>query len=119
MSTPQRSSLSFLDYELSRDAPLSNLTELFASQVKRTELIEPPVRPTPTRRHRLRAVVCTPEFLTVTAVLILATCALVGGLLNSGVIALCGLAAPVLLAVGGYVATRNHRKYQKASASRR
>ncbi len=106
--------LDLVDQALSRDPVLSKTAGLFVTQPAATELLERPRPPMQVRRlPRLRQAVCTPEFLMVAAVTVLVVSVLLGGLLHNDAIAVCGLAAPILLGVGCYFATRAHRARQR------
>lgn len=100
--------------ELDRDPVLAELSGLFAESAP-TELTEPPHVKTRRRRlPRLRRLARTPELLMLTAAAILAICAILGGIFNSGAIALCGLSAPILLGIGCFFAVRAPRPDQPA-----
>ncbi len=106
----QRNPLSTMDEILSGDPVLSHVTALFAVPASPAELAERPARPVASKRTgALRDALSTPEFFAVAAVALLVACALLGGLLNSAAIALGGLAAPLLLGIGCYVAIKRRQ----------
>jgi hypothetical protein len=104
-----------MDQILSADPALSRVAGLFTQQATSAELTEPPARPPAPDRSRgrrwaFRRALSTPEHIGVAALVLLVGCALLGGLLNSSAIALGGLAAPLLLGVGCYIAIKRRRR---------
>jgi hypothetical protein len=110
MPTVRTAAMTELDQRLSRDPVLAKLSSLFPESVTGTELTERPQAPARRRRlPRLRKLAHSPEFLMLSAAAELVICAILGGIFNSGTIALCGLAAPILLGIGCYLAVRTPR----------
>jgi hypothetical protein len=104
-----------MDQILAADPVLSRVADLFTQRPTPTELAERPARPAAPNRSRdrfgaLRRVLATPEVIGAIALVLLGGCALLGGLLDSGAIALGGLAAPLLLGVGCYFTIKRRRR---------
>ena len=107
MVTAPRHRLSRLDRVLSRDRRLAAVLDLFPTPALARELVESPARSAAaTRVPGVRLPVASPEVIAVAAVAVLATCAIVGGLLGNVIVVLAGLGATILLGIACHVAIR-------------
>jgi len=99
-----------MDTDCAADPALSSVADLFAMPVDTVALTERPLPRHPARRPDwLGRMLRKPEFFGIAAIVVLTVCAVVGGVLNNGFVALGGLAAPILLGIAAYLATRQHR----------